>query len=120
TDSSLESTALRETYEEIGVPPSQIEILGQDSVLPNKDRTIKVHPFVGFIKYPIDINKINFNPDEVYGVFSVTLKDLLNQDKRRWGKFSGSKIKYPIFETPKIGIEIWGLTAFILESNVSF
>ncbi|CAI2164521.1 11331_t:CDS:2 [Funneliformis geosporum] len=117
TDASLESTALRETCEEIGISPSQIDVLGKDSTLPNKDRTIKVYPFVGFIKHPIDIKKVNFNKDEVYGVFSVTLKDLLNKDKRRLERFRDSKIKYPIFETPKeIGLEIWGLTAFILES----
>ncbi|UZO29085.1 uncharacterized protein OCT59_022577 [Rhizophagus irregularis] len=119
TDPSLESTALRETYEEIGIPPSQIDILGRDSTMPNKDRTMKIYPFVGFIKYPIDINKINFNHDEVYGVFSVTLKELLNHDKSKWGRFSNSKLKYPIFEAPN-GFEIWGLTAFILDSNVSF
>src|SRR5437762_3069075 len=96
TDPSLESTALRETYEEIGIPPSQIDILGQDSTMPNKDRTMKVYPFIGFIKYPIDISKINFNQDEVNGVFSVTLKDLLNQDLRRWERFSNSKLKYPV------------------------
>ncbi|GBB84932.1 hypothetical protein RclHR1_11500007 [Rhizophagus clarus] len=115
TDLSLESTALRETYEEIGIPPSQIEILGQDSIMPNKDRTMKVYPFVGFIKYPIDISKINFNHDEVKGVFSVTLKDLLNHDNRKWGRFSNSKLKYPIFEAQN-GFKIWGLTAFILEN----
>jgi hypothetical protein len=64
--------------------------------MPNKDRTMKVYPFVGFIKHPIDISKINFNPDEVYAVFSVTLKDLLNHDKRRWGRFSNSKLLYPV------------------------
>ncbi|CAG8511311.1 13024_t:CDS:2 [Funneliformis mosseae] len=117
TDSSLESTALRETCEEIGIPTSQIDVLGKDSTLPNKDRTIKVHPFIGIIKHPIDIKKVNFNKDEVYGVFSVTLKDLLNKDKRRLERFRDSKIKYPVFATPKeIGLEIWGLTAFILES----
>jgi hypothetical protein len=57
---------------------------------------MKVYPFIGFIKYPIDIDKINFNEDEVYGVFTVTLKDLLNHDKRRWVKFRDSKIKYPV------------------------
>ena len=96
TDPSLESTALRETYEEIGVPSSKIDILGEVSPLPNKDRTMKVHPFIGFIKYPIDINKINFNEDEVCGVFSVTLKDLLNHDNRKWKNFADSKFKYPV------------------------
>jgi nudix motif 8 len=91
----LESTALRETYEEIGIPPSQIDILGKDSTVPNKDRTIKVYPFIGFIKRPIDVNKINFNEDEVCGVFSITLNDLLNQNKR-WEVFRDPKIKYPV------------------------
>ena len=45
--------------------------------MPNDNGSIKVYPFIGFIKHPIEINKINFNKDEVNGVFSVTLKDLL-------------------------------------------
>ncbi|KAH8555645.1 NUDIX hydrolase domain-like protein, partial [Umbelopsis sp. PMI_123] len=73
-DDSLQQTALRETMEEIGV--SNIDILGQYAVMPNKHRNLRVHPFVGYIKDPVDVSKIIYNPDEVSRVFTLPLEYL--------------------------------------------
>ncbi|CAO3672051.1 unnamed protein product [Rhizopus stolonifer] len=63
TDESLEYTALRETEEEIGISPRSIDTLGCYSPLPNKTGSLRVHPYVGFIKDEhVDLTK--FNPDE--------------------------------------------------------
>ncbi|RHZ54054.1 hypothetical protein Glove_431g27 [Diversispora epigaea] len=123
TDQSPEITALRETFEEIRISPKDIDILGQDTILPNKDYTLKVHPFVGFIKFPIRIGKdkddqeINYNKHEVSGVFTVTLNELLNPKIRTYRQFRNTKIEYPVYQAPSWAkLEIWGLTAFILNN----
>jgi 8-oxo-dGTP pyrophosphatase MutT (NUDIX family) len=76
TDLSPESTALREAYEEIGLDPIQVRLLGRM----NRLRTITnycVTPIVGVIPwpFPIQIEEI-----EVSRVFSIPLEWLANPD----------------------------------------
>jgi 8-oxo-dGTP pyrophosphatase MutT (NUDIX family) len=69
TDSSPESTALREAYEEIGLDPSQVRILGRM----NRLRTITnycVTPVVGVIPWPFPIR---LEEIEVSRVFTIPL-----------------------------------------------
>ncbi|KAI8379178.1 NUDIX hydrolase domain-like protein, partial [Radiomyces spectabilis] len=77
SDPSLEHTALRETFEEVGIAPDSIDILGRYSSVPNKTGSLCVHPFVGFIRDPIDPDALKFNPDEVSTVFTLSLDYLL-------------------------------------------
>lgn len=49
TDGTLEDAAVRETFEEVGILPSNITILGSLPPLPNKGTTLSVYPFVGFV-----------------------------------------------------------------------
>ncbi|KAF0483187.1 NUDIX hydrolase domain-like protein [Gigaspora margarita] len=119
TDPSLSFTALRETNEEIGIRPEDIDILGQSTPLPNKDQTLKVYPFIGFIKTPFEniIDEIHFNKDEVQGVFTVTIEELLYSEKKQWKRLGNTNLTYPVFQASSmVGIEIWGLTAFILDT----
>jgi len=46
---SLEATALRETREEMGIPESEVTILGSLSQLPVPVTGFMIHPFVGII-----------------------------------------------------------------------
>ncbi|ORX98478.1 hypothetical protein K493DRAFT_189905, partial [Basidiobolus meristosporus CBS 931.73] len=77
-DKTLLATALRETQEEISIPMEDIEVLGQHATLPNRTLTMKVYPFVGFIKKPVVPQEVAYNPAEVSGVFSLTLEQLLD------------------------------------------
>ncbi|KAI7901727.1 NUDIX hydrolase domain-like protein [Cokeromyces recurvatus] len=76
SDISIESTALREAQEEIGLNPSSVDILGCFSPLPNKTGSLKVYPYVGFIKDQVDLKK--FNPDEVSSVFTLPIDYLID------------------------------------------
>lgn len=81
---------------------------------------MKVHPFVGYIKEPIeDLDSIMFNKDEVQRVFTVPLQDLLNPEKRLMVQFRNSKFLYPEWKVDKENITIWGLTAFIIDGTFS-
>ncbi|KAG0738118.1 hypothetical protein G6F57_010259 [Rhizopus arrhizus] len=118
TDESLEGTALRETFEEIGYPPQSIDLLGRYSAVPNKTGSLRVHPFVGFIKDK-EIDLTRFNPDEVSRVFTLPVEYLIDRKNREIKQFRNSSIKYPVFKVPNDiqegEKEIWGLTSFILD-----
>ena len=72
-DADFMATALRETYEEMGISPADIKILGQlDDVTTRTNFVIK--PFVGTIPYPYTFN---VNIDEVAEVIEIPLEELL-------------------------------------------
>ena len=60
-DASLQATALRETYEEIGVPPAAVEVLGLLDDMWTSSR-FAITPVVGVIPYPF---AFRLNPAEV-------------------------------------------------------
>ncbi len=64
----LSQTALRETWEEIGLAPSQVRVLGQFDEYLSINGLI-VTPFVGWIEPPVGLNP---SPDEVE---EVLIKD---------------------------------------------
>lgn len=77
TDKSPLEAALRETYEELGVNPQKVQILGELSPLITSPSFV-IYPFVAFINYE-DIQN-SFNKDEVEEVFTVPIKWLLNYE----------------------------------------
>ncbi len=116
-DDSLERTAKRETFEEIGVKEDDIEILGQlDDMTTMMSRFI-IHPFVGVLPFPY-VFKINER--EVEHLIEVPLRFFLDPSQPK--PFS---INYEgdIFETPAFiykGVVIWGATERILENFINF
>lgn len=75
TDASPLAAAKRETYEELGVNPEEIQVLGELSPYIISPSFV-IYPFVGIIDY----DKIvpSFNKDEVEEVFLVPLNWLFN------------------------------------------
>lgn len=66
--------ALRETFEEIGVPSRGIEVIGELDML-HPASGLLLHPVLGVIKdYSRD--KLRFNPDEVGDVFTMPVGKL--------------------------------------------
>ncbi|KAI9029587.1 NUDIX hydrolase domain-like protein [Phycomyces nitens] len=81
-DGSVEETALRETMEEIGIAPKDIDILGQFSCIPNQSGSLRVHPFVGYVRKPVNASLLNCNPEEVARAFCLPLEYLLDPSVR--------------------------------------
>jgi 8-oxo-dGTP pyrophosphatase MutT (NUDIX family) len=78
-DSGLQATALRETWEEMGIQEGDITILGQlDPVLTRTD--FLVTPYVGLVPYPYTFTT---NEREVGEVLEVPLDSLLNPANTR-------------------------------------
>ena len=75
-DKTYQDTALRETYEELGISSKNIEIIGRlDTVVARMGSIIEV--FVGEISLP-SIDNIAFSEDEVENIFTIPLSFFLN------------------------------------------
>jgi 8-oxo-dGTP pyrophosphatase MutT (NUDIX family) len=109
-DKSFLDTALRETYEETGIKPSDVEIIGEfDEMISVSD--FHVHTFIGSIKYPY---KYKISTDEIEKCFEAPLSIFFNKEyyKVEDYYFEGGdrKVYYYLYN----GFEIWGMTASIL------
>ena len=115
-DGSLEETALREAYEEVGLLSKDVEVLGQLDDMTTVTSNFVVHPFVGLIPYPYEFK---INAEEVDRLIEVPFKIFLSDDpkyKRDSAEFEGV-----VYSTPAYlykGDLIWGATARIMERFV--
>jgi 8-oxo-dGTP pyrophosphatase MutT (NUDIX family) len=104
--------ALRETWEEIGVPGERVALLGALSSIYIPPSDFEVHPFVGWRAG----GRPAFHPDpyEVAEVIEVSLPYLLDPACRaseRW-ELRGQGVEIPYFNIPPH--KVWGATAIIL------
>ncbi len=110
-DSNLEQTALRETYEEIGIKPTVINIVKQLTSIYIPPSNFKVYSFVGII-YKTPVFNSNY---EVQEIIELPLKHLFdNKNLRTIRAFNSytKNIDVPCFTYKEH--EIWGATAMIL------
>ena len=107
-DKDLHQTALREAFEEIGLLPQHVQVLGQ---LPHR-RTVSnyiVTPVVGIFETPYEFNANRF---EVQHIFSLPLQWLANSTNYTSYTYDEtSNIVYRYAE--KDGETVWGITAKI-------
>ncbi|WP_049755876.1 NUDIX hydrolase [Desulforamulus reducens] len=80
-DLTLENTAIRETWEEMGIPANKITIIGRLDTLVAPMGTI-IDAFVGIAD--INVDDIQLNPDEVERVFTVPLDYFLQNEPERY------------------------------------
>jgi 8-oxo-dGTP pyrophosphatase MutT (NUDIX family) len=113
-DASLEETALRETYEEIGVPPREVEILGALDDFPTISNFV-VTPFVGLIPrhFPYRLNEA-----EVEGVIEVPLSFLREPDNLRVEQLEYQGELHDVLFWDYGPHVIWGATAHIMKGFV--
>ena len=106
-DPTPEHTALRETHEEIGLPPERVEVLAR---MPEYlTRTgYRVTPVVGLVVPPLELVPDSREVDEV---FEVPLEFLLDPRNalRRTREIEGRTVGYYVFEYQDR--VIWGATA---------
>ncbi|MCX6249063.1 MAG: CoA pyrophosphatase [Bacteroidetes bacterium] len=110
-DETLMQTAIRETYEEIGVDPAQINILGRLTELYIPPSNYLVQPFIGFTSgSPAFVPQVN----EVEKIFEIPVSELLDDNNLVTQEISagGTQFTVPCFLIE--GTTIWGATAMIL------
>ncbi len=109
-DRTLLETALRESHEEIGLLPEQVDVLGALPVFQTW-RGINVAPFVGLV--PDDV-VLTPNYDELDAIFRVPLAFFFEDKRIRTDVFERQvgHLWSPAYEFD--GYEIWGFTARLL------
>ncbi|MBN2402253.1 MAG: CoA pyrophosphatase [Spirochaetes bacterium] len=109
-DRSFLDTALRETYEETGIKPGDIEIIGEfDEIISISD--FHVHTFIGSIKYPYDYI---INADEIEECFEAPLSIFYNKEYYKVEDYFFDGEHRKVYYYSYNGFEIWGMTASIL------
>ncbi len=112
TDRDLVHTALREAEEELGIVPTEVEVLGKLSPLYIPPSNFMVHPILGFSPQPpiyipdpvevedyIELPMISFLKEEFKADLSIPIA-------------KGQKIKARAFQMK--GETIWGATSMIM------
>lgn len=111
-DISIEYTAIRETFEEIGVLRQQVKILRALTELYIPPSNFTVYPFLGIANTTPDF-KIQEN--EVEEVIEVSLSHFLNEPNRITTSITTSykvNVQVPAFQLN--GHIVWGATAMML------
>jgi len=108
----LRDTALRETYEELGVSPQTIEVIGQLSSLYTPPSNFCIYPFVAYSSVQPD-----FYPDEKEVAELVEtplemLRDPAIYKEELWHFEQYGTRRVPFFDV--FGHRVWGATAMIL------
>ena len=111
-DKALETTALRETFEEIGVKAEDVEILGQLDDFQTFSSNFVISPFVATIPYPYEFR---ISKDEIEELIEVPVLALLDTNN-----FTEDCRVYkdriaPIYFYEYGGHIIWGATSRILK-----
>lgn len=109
-DKDARAAALRETEEEIGLPPTRIALLGEMEEY-GTITGFRVTPVVGIVTPPITLTP---DPTEVAEVFEVPLAFILDPANRRHGVEMRDGLERDIYEIAFGSRRIWGFTARLL------
>lgn len=109
-DEGPAAAALREAFEEVGLPPAKVEVLGG---LRHYDTItgFRIHPIVGWIEPPVAYAP---DPFEVAEVFEVPLSFMLEPTNHRRDSYVRNGERRHFYVLPYEGRYIWGATAGIL------
>ena len=111
-DSSLLNTALRESWEEIGLKPEDTIIVGELDDIPTKTSVFIISPYVGIIPYPYTFTP---NPYEIVDIFEVPLSVLADKDNFKEEYEISNGKPSPVYTYYYDGRTIWGATASIVK-----
>lgn len=108
---SIEQAALRETWEEIGVPENLPQILGSLSTLHVPHSRNLIHPVVGYVQKLPDLLICE---DEVEEVFHRDVGSLMDTSilRRETWNLMGTPYDVPYWDVHDV--PLWGATAMIL------
>ena len=105
-DAGLRDTALRETHEEVGIPPEALRVVGELDEVPTIASGFVIRPFVALLGAPL----VPIPSDaEVARVLEVPVAALLRADAGLPERPTITTLRYPL-----LGEDVWGATARIL------
>lgn len=111
---TVEQAALREAHEEVGVPPSSVDVLGRLTPLPIAVSGHLLHPVVGVV-----LARPSFAPapDEVDRLLEVPLSRLREPDVVAWEQRQRVLPPLGLMDVPYFDLgeaRVWGATAMVL------
>jgi 8-oxo-dGTP pyrophosphatase MutT (NUDIX family) len=109
-DPDIAATALRETFEEVGIAPELVEVFGYMRAMPTITG-YAVTPVVGRVATEAELR---LDPTEVESAFEVPLEFLLDVHNARRGERRYKGRTFPTVEYRFEGHRIWGATASII------
>jgi 8-oxo-dGTP pyrophosphatase MutT (NUDIX family) len=112
TDTTLLDTALRESWEEIGLEAKDAEIVGELDDTPTTTSGFNISPFVAFIPYSY---KFTLSPYEIEEIFSISISALLHKASRKEERYTFGNQTFITYSYEYEGRVIWGATARIVE-----
>lgn len=110
------ATALREAWEELGVEPANVEVLGTLTPFYIPPSNNRLTPVVGL---SVGVPTLRPDPDEVEAAFSVPLRTLLDPatvQEEVWER-GGARFRVPFYALE--GYKVWGATALLLSELVA-
>lgn len=126
-DSTLASTALRETVEEIGICPSRLQVWGPQPGIHDWTMTGKVVGYAGEITGNLSLDDLKINRSEVSKAYAIPVSSLIDKNNhtvrmRRYTESNQLKYLKPFFGTDELpelhysfpempDATVWGLTA---------
>lgn len=110
-DQDFAQTALREAWEEVGLPSQKVQILGAMDVF-HTISNFCLKPVIGVIQWPMDLTN---NPAEVVRTFWIPIHWLV--DSKHWKeiprRLSNGRTETVIIYDDFDGETLWGITARI-------
>lgn len=116
-DGNFLATALREAEEEVGLPPTHVEVLAELEPLETMATGFRVHPFLGRVPGDVEWRP---QPDEVAGLLTPAVATLGDPDLRGSFLFTSNHFRTPL-EVAGIDLEghvLWGMTLRLLDGLV--
>jgi 8-oxo-dGTP pyrophosphatase MutT (NUDIX family) len=109
-DSSPTAAALREAYEEVGIPETSVDVIGQLSWY-QTGSGYNIQPVVGLVRPNFNVRP---QPTEVAEVFEVPLLDALDPESHLIETREWENRPIHFYVIPVAGRRVWGATAGIL------
>ncbi len=110
-DQDLAATALRETHEEIGVPPHRVDLLGRLDSVHISVSGFQMHPFVGVLK-----EQMNLQPHdrEVAAIIEMPISTLFDRQVFFEEPAPNGSPYQSVFAYHLEAGRVWGATARVL------
>lgn len=112
-DDGPAATAVREAWEEVGIPASSVKVLGGLEPVTTGDVQMMIVPVVARIERPTDLV---VEPAEVALVLEPPISQLLDDQRWEARDFHGHKMWF--FEFPEA--TLWGATAYMMRDLLSY
>lgn len=114
-DESVETAALREASEEVGIAPASVRLVGRLTPLQIPISGYMLHPVVGFVERRPVFQRAEWEVARILEVPMSVLRDPATVKRRtRTREFGGQtvEIEVPYFDID--GEQVWGATAMVL------